>query len=81
MIIGKSSDAYKELYSEGILLSEPDLDYEFSDEYAHILISGQSKNPEKVRSKLEEEIEKYKINGLNEENFSRISKKYMEIML
>ena len=75
MIIGKSSDAYKELYSEGILLSEPDLDYEFSDEYAHILISGQSKNPEKVRSKLEEEIEKYKINGLNEENFSRISKK------
>lgn len=75
MIIGKSSDAYKELYNEGILLSEPDLDYEFSDEYAHILISGQSKNPEKVRSKLEEEIEKYKINGLNEENFSRISKK------
>ena len=75
MIIGKCSDAYKELYSEGILLSEPDLDYEFSDEYAHILISGQSKNPEKVRSKLEEEIEKYKINGLNEENFSRISKK------
>lgn len=75
MIIGKSSDAYKELYNEGILLSEPDLDYEFSDEYAHILISGQSKNPEKVRSKLEEEIEKYKINGINEENFSRISKK------
>ena len=75
MIIGKSSDAYKELYNEGILLSEPDLDYEFSDEYAHILISGQSKNPEKVRSKLEEEIENYKVNGLNEENFSRISKK------
>ena len=75
MIIGKSSDAYKELYNEGILLSEPDLDYEFSDEYAHILISGQSKNPEKVRRKLEEEIENYKVNGLNEENFSRISKK------
>ena len=40
MIIGKSSDTYKELYENGNLLSKPDMDYEFSNEYAHILISG-----------------------------------------
>src|SRR5699024_8031678 len=47
MIIGKSSDGYKELYEKGMLLAEPDMDYEFSDEYAHIVISGQSNNPDK----------------------------------
>ena len=75
MIIGKSSDAYKELYEKGKLLSEPDLDYEFSDEYAHILISGQSTSPNEVKDKIENKIEEYKTNGINEEDFNRIRKK------
>lgn len=75
MIIGKSSDLYKELYENGDLFGEPDLDYEFSDEYAHILISGQSKNPNIVKPKMEELVEEYKTNGLNEEHFNRIRKK------
>ena len=75
MIIGKSSETYKELYEAGDLLSQPDLDYEFSDEYAHILISGQSKNPEKIKQKIEEIVQKYKDNGLEEEHFNRIRKK------
>ena len=75
MIIGKSSDLYKELYEKGDLLSEPDLDYEFSDEYAHILISGQSKNPKKIQEKIKEVVEIYKNNGLDEEHFGRIKKK------
>ena len=75
IIIGKSSEAYKELYEEGNLLSEPDLDYEFSDEYAHVLISGQSKDPNKVKEKIESEIEKYKTKGIDEESFNRIRKK------
>lgn len=75
MIIGKSSDLYKELYENGDLFGEPDLDYEFSDEYAHILISGQSKNPNIVKQKMEELVEEYKANGLNEEHFNRIRKK------
>lgn len=75
MIIGKSSDLYKELYENGDLFGEPDLDYEFSDEYAHILISGQSKNSNIVKQKMEELVEEYKTNGLNEEHFNRIRKK------
>ncbi len=75
MIIGKSSKAYKELYEAGDLLSTPDLDYEFSDEYAHILISGQSKNPDKIQEKIEEVVDKYKKEGLEEDHFNRIKKK------
>lgn len=74
MLIGKSSDLYQELYKEGILLNTPDLDYEFADNYSHVLISGQSKNPEIVKDKLLKEIEKQKEN-INEENFERIKKK------
>ena len=75
MIIGKSSELYKELYESGDLLGEPDLDYEFSDEYAHILISGQSKNPQKIQERIKEIVEKYKKEGLEKEHFERIKKK------
>ena len=75
MIIGESSNAYKELYEKGNLISEPDMDYEFSKEYAHILISGRSKEPNLVREKIEETINQYLNNGLNEEHFNRIKKK------
>lgn len=75
MIIGKSSSLYKELYEKGELLAEPELDYEFSDEYAHILISGQSKNPQKIQDKIKEIVEKYKNEGLDTEHFERIKKK------
>lgn len=74
MLIGKSSPLYQKLYKEGILLSQPDLDYEFTDYYAHVLITGQSKNPEKVHEELLKEIEKQKEN-IDEEQFERIKKK------
>lgn len=75
MIIGKSSELYKELYENGDLLAEPSLDYEFSDEYAHIIISGQSKAPEKIQEKIKEVVRNYKENGLDSEHFNRIKKK------
>lgn len=74
MLIGKSSPLYQKMYKEGVLLSEPDLDYEFTDDYAHVLISGQSKEPEKLKEELLKEIKKQKEN-LNEEQFERIKKK------
>ena len=75
MIIGKSSETYKELYEKGILSALPDIDYEFSHEYAHILISGQSKNPEIIKEKINDKVEEYIKNGLSEEHFNRIRKK------
>ncbi len=74
MLIGKSSDLYQRLYKEGILLAQPDLDYEFTDDYAHVLIGGQSKNPEKIKEELLKEIEKQK-EKFDEERFERMKKK------
>ena len=75
MIIGKSSETYKELYEKGVLISQPDIDYEFSDEYAHITISGESKAPQTVKEKIEATVQKFKENGLDNEHFERIRRK------
>lgn len=75
ILIGSSSRLYKELYDKQILTVEPDLEYEFSRQYAHILIGGQSNNPQKVNEMLITEIEKIKNEGINEEDFKRIRRK------
>ena len=75
MIIGKSSDLYKELYEQGLLVSHPDTDYEFGSEYAHILISGVSKNPKTVVDKIIQKVEQLKNEGLNQEEFERARRK------
>lgn len=75
MLIGKSSKLYQKLYDEGLLISQPDLDYEFSKEYAHITISGQSNNPKKVKEEFEKELQNIKEKGIDESIFNRIKKK------
>ena len=75
MIIGKSSDLYKKLYDEGILFSVPSLDYEFSRGYAHILITGQSPNPEKVYEMFKNTVKEMKQQPLDSEAFNRIKKR------
>lgn len=74
LLIGRSSNLYKELYDEGLIYSQPILEYEFSKTYAHILITGQSTNPEKVFEMLKKEIENFKNNGINENDFERLKK-------
>ena len=75
LIIGKSSNLYKELYESGIIMEEPDKSYEFSKNYAHIVISCQTKDENIFIEKVKQEIEKIKINGIPEEDFERIKKK------
>ena len=75
MLMGKSSETYKKLYEAGDLLGQPDLDYEFSDEYAHIFIAGRSKRPEEIKKAIEEKLEEYMSKGLDAEHFERIKKK------
>ncbi len=75
MLLGKSSKTYKKLYEQGDIMSQPDLDYEFSKNYAHILITGIAKNPQNVVKELKEAIKQYKENGLEEKVFDRIKKK------
>lgn len=75
MLLGKSSELYKELYEQGDIMAQPELDYEFSKQYAHVLISGQSKNPQNVANGLTKQIEKFTKCGLDKEHFERVKKK------
>ena len=74
IIIGESSNLYQTLYKDGIILNMPSFEYEFTDEYAHILISGTSRDPETLYNELFKEIENMKQNGLNKEDFERTKK-------
>ena len=74
ILIGKSSNLYKKLYKEGLILAEPETSYEFSRNYAYAVIQGQSKEPKKVLEYLKQEIEEIKQNGINKEDFERTRK-------
>lgn len=75
LLIGKSSKLYKELYEKQIVFGELDYEYEFSKKYAHMLISGQSNNPQLVEEMFKNEIKKLKNEGLDSEDFERIKRK------
>ena len=72
MLVGKSSKLYKELYEKGILVSEPFLEYEIGENYAHVAITGTSKNPDEVLKSVQKEIIKIKEHGINDEDLKRI---------
>ena len=74
ILIGKSSTLYKELYKEGLLISEPTLEYEFSNTYAHVIITGNSINPKEVLKRLRKRIQEKIKQGLEQEEFERIKK-------
>ncbi len=76
IIMGRSSNLYQRLYNEGIMLNTPSGDYEFGKTYAHVLIMGQSEEPNKIYNEFKKEVENIKKNGIDENNFSRIKKMF-----
>ena len=74
LLIGASSELYKKLYDMGNCFSVPSIEYEFDKNYAHILIIGQSNEPEELYKMFKEEVEKFIQKGVNEEDFVRIKK-------
>lgn len=75
LLLGKSSDLFQRLYEEGEMIAEPELSYEFTKEYAHVLISGQGKNPKKIEEELKKQVAYYIQNGFTQEEFNRTKKK------
>ena len=74
LLIGASSELYKKLYDMGNCFSVPSIEYEFDKNYAHILIIGQSNEPEELYKMFKEEVRKFIQNGVNKENFERTKK-------
>ena len=71
-ILGKCSNNYQELYNSGLIMRELDCDFEFSDEYSHVLISGESKDPQSVYEIITDKLQNEKI---SEEDFNRSRKR------
>ena len=63
LIFGESSELYKKLYGEGNISSAPNMDYEFSRGYSHILIAGQSNDSNLLYDSFKEQVKKVKENG------------------
>lgn len=75
ILIGKSSRLFEKLYNEGLLLDEPSIEYEFSKQYAHVLIAAQSKDPPKVNNEILQEIERLKKEKFNKQDLERSKKR------
>lgn len=74
MIIGDSSPLYKKLYEQGICYATPSFEYEFSKNYAHILLTGQSTEPEKLVHEFRQEMNQMKEKGVDPTAFERTKK-------
>ena len=74
LIIGASSELYKKLYDMGNTFSVPSIEYEFDKNYAHILIIGQSNNPEELYKMFKEQVQKLIQDEINEDEFKRTIK-------
>lgn len=74
LLIGRSSRLYKELYDNELIFGQPSIDYEFTKIYAHVLVAGQSSDPDAVFQKFEDEVNKFKKEGINVDDFERMKK-------
>ena len=74
MLVGKSSPLYQKMYDEGLLLAPLDMDYEFTNNYAHVMLTGQTKETKKVQEELLKQIQNLKQN-MDNKYFERIKKK------
>ena len=74
VIFGQSSDLYKKLYNDGVIFSSPNTEYDFAKGYAHILITGQAKNPKIVFDEFKKAVKNIKENSVNEDDFNRSKK-------
>ncbi len=75
IILGSSSDLYQKMYNSGLLYSELSYDYEFSNQYSHFIIQGQSNNISEVEKQIIDELERFKITGFSDEDFLRSKRK------
>ena len=74
LLAGPSSPFYNRFYEEGLLNRNFDADTDFSRGVAHILVGGESKDPEAVFSALLEEAERVGREGFDSVLFERAKK-------
>ena len=76
IIGGKTSQLYEEMLTDGLINTTFDIEYFEGFGYSAHIFNGESTEPEKVRERINKEIEKMKKQGIDKETFDRIKKKH-----
>ena len=76
IIGGKTSQLYEEMLTDGLINTTFDIEYFEGFGYSAHIFNGESTEPEKVRERINNEIEKMKKQGVDKETFDRIKKKH-----
>ena len=76
IIGGKTSQLYEEMLTDGLINTTFDIEYFEGFGYSAHIFNGESTEPEKVRERINNEIEKMKKQGIDKETFDRIKKKH-----
>lgn len=75
MIFKKGSSLYEDLYMKGLINENFGAGFSSQVDYAFTIIGGDSKDPREVKRVILEFIDKYKKEGLSEDDFERSKKK------
>ncbi len=76
LAFGKTSKIYNELVAKGLIMGFLDFDAECEKSYCHIMLSGESNNPEGVREVVFNGIKQLKESGINSSDIERLKKAY-----
>lgn len=76
IIGGKTSALYEEMLTDGLINTTFDTEYFEGFGYSAHIFSGESTEPQRVRERINKEIEKMKNQGVEKEIFERIKKKH-----
>lgn len=81
VIFGRASDFYFRLYADGLINNSFSASLDAHSAFSYTAISGYSKDPDAVYSEIKKEIEKYKANGIQKEEFERAKRAlYAEVV-
>lgn len=70
-VFGKSSDLYMELYEEGLIDASFDAENDVSSAYGFTMIGGESKDPDKVYSRIKSKLKELTETGIPSESLER----------
>lgn len=76
LLADESSNLYKKLYEDGLINSMFGTEVFSGDGYFCSIFGGESRNPREVLSKIIDEIERAKVEGLDKDRFEMIRKSY-----
>ncbi|WP_159884281.1 EF-P 5-aminopentanol modification-associated protein YfmH [Paenibacillus puerhi] len=74
-LLSPSSAIYQKLYDDELISDNFGSEYNISEQYAFSVLGGDTKDPEQLIARIQEEIDKVKTKGLNREDFERSKKK------